>query len=200
VIEYLALTAMVGLFAGLIIRLRRRAARSRRAIASLRAGGWAEIRGCVRGRELASDAPISGRRGLGWRVLVEEESGMHGWVPIVDRSEFDDFEVEDKSGSIRVRASDTPITLEVAELRGRGGPFAPPPAAVERLIAEAASPRGVLFHKGFRWREWVLSEGREVVVRARVVSVPGEESLGYRQLSEELVLAGGAARPIEVSE
>lgn len=200
VVEYLALTAMVGLFAGLIIRLRRRAARTRRAIASLRAGGWAEIRGRARGQELASDAPISGRRGLGWRVLVEEERGMHGWAPVVDHSEFGDFEIEDASGSIRVRASDTPITLEVAELRGHGGPFAPPPAAVERMIAKTASTHGVLFHKGFRWREWVLGEGREVIVRARVVSEPGDESLGYRRLSEELVLAGGAAQPIEISE
>lgn len=166
-----------------------------RAIASL-TPGWAEVRGQARGGE-STFAPISGRRGLGWRVLVEQESGI-GWVTVVERSEVGDFDLEDQSGSIRVRASDSPIMLEVAEVRGRGGPFSPPPASVERLIAGATDPHGVLFHKGFRWREWVLEEGREILVRGRVISEPGDASLGYRQLSEELVLAGGTARPLQV--
>jgi hypothetical protein len=202
VTEYLALTALFGLLAGLIIRLRRRAERPVRTIASL-TPGCAEVRGRARGDRARVDgdklAPISGRPGLGWRVLVEQESGV-GWVTVVEQSEFGDFELEDQSGSIRVRASDSPITLEVAELRGRGGPFSPPPASVERLIARATDPHGVLFHKGFRWREWVLEDGREIVVRGRVVSEPGERSLGYRRLSDELVLAGGVAAPLVVLE
>jgi hypothetical protein len=195
--EYLALTALFGLLAGLIIRLRRRSDRPARSIASL-TPGWAEVRGHARGGG-GKLAPISGRPGLGWRVLVEQEQGI-GWVTVVELSEFADFELEDHSGSIRVRASDSPITLEVAELRGRGGPFSPPPASVERLIVGATDPQGVLFHKGFRWREWVLEDGREIMVRGRVVSEPGDRSLGYRQLSEELVLAGGAATPLVVIE
>jgi hypothetical protein len=197
VTEYLALTALFGLLAGLIIRLRRRADRAVRTIASL-TPGWAEVRGHARGGG-GKLAPISGRQGLGWRVLVEQELGI-GWVTVVELSEFGDFELEDHSGSIRVRASDSPITLEVAELRGRGGPFSPPPASVERLIVGATDPHGVLFHKGFRWREWVLEDGREIIVRGRVVSEPGDSSLGYRRLSEELVLAGGSAAPLVVLE
>jgi hypothetical protein len=195
--EFVAITALLGLLAGLIIRLRRRAERPVRTIASLTLG-WAEVRGHARG---GGDrvAPISGRPGLGWRVLVEQEFGI-GWMTVVDLSEFGDFQLEDASGSIRVRASDSPITLEVAEVRGQGGPFSPPPASVERLIAGATDPQGVLFHKGFRWREWVLEDGREIVVRGRVVSEPGESSLGYRRLSEELVLAGGEAAPLVVLE
>jgi hypothetical protein len=201
VTEYLAITALFGLLAGLIIRLRRRAERPVRTIASL-TPGWAEVRGLARGGAPSAQAklaPISGRSGLGWRVLVEQESVL-GWVTVVELSEFGDFELEDDSGSIRVRAADSPITLEVAELRGRGGPFSPPPASVERLIVGATDPHGVLFHKGFRWREWVLEDGREIVVRGRVVSEPGEASLGYRRLSDELVLAGGAAAPLVVLE
>jgi hypothetical protein len=201
VTEYLALTALFGLLAGLIIRLRRRAERPVRTIASL-TPGWADVRGLARGGQSYGEtkyAPISGRPGLGWRVLVEQEAGV-GWVTVVELSEFGDFDLEDDSGSIRVRASDSPITLEVAELRGRGGPFSPPPASVERLIAGATDPQGVLFHKGFRWREWVLEDGREIVVRGRVVSEPGDSSLGYRRLSDELVLAGGAAAPLVVVE
>jgi hypothetical protein len=195
VTEYLALVALVGLLAGLIIRLRRRPDRPVRPIASL-TPGWAEVRGHARGGG-SKLAPISGRCGLGWRVLVEQESVL-GWVTVLERSECGDFELEDQSGSIRVRASDSPITLEVALQRGRGGPFSPPPAHVQKLIANATDPHGVLFHKGFRWREWVLEEGREIVVRGRVISEPGDASVGYRQLDEALVLAGGTARPLQV--
>lgn len=196
--ETLALGALVGLVVIVLIRLRRRGARSTRAIATL-TPGWAEVRGCVHGPATMC-GPISGRVGLGWRVLVEEETGLRGWQPVVDLCECVDFEVADDSGSIRVRAGNSPITIEVAEQRGHGGPFDPPPAVVERLIARAADPRGVLFHKGFRWREWVLEDGREVVVQARVINEPGDRSIGYRALADELVLAGGAARPIVVVE
>ncbi len=194
-IDYLALLAVVGLLAGLVVRLRLRTDRPVRSIASL-TPGWAEVRGRARGGS-STLAPISGRPGLGWRVLVEQESAA-GWVTVVEHSECGDFELEDPSGSIRVRASDSPIVIEVALHRGRGGPFSPPPAHVERLIAGATDPRGVLFHKGFRWREWVLEEGSEVVVRGRVISEPGERSVGYRRIDEELVLAGGTARPLQV--
>jgi hypothetical protein len=200
--EYIAImAALFGLLAGLVIRSRPRAVRAARTIASL-TPGWAEVRGLARAGARRGEikcAPISGRSGLGWRVVVEQELGI-GWVMVVEDSEFGDFELEDHSGSIRVRAADSPITLEVAELRGRGGPFSPPPASVERLIVGATDPQGVLFHKGFRWREWVLEDGREIIVRGRVVSEPGEHSLGYRRLSDELVLAGGVESPLVVVE
>src|SRR5690606_22609447 len=118
--ETLALGALVGLVVVVLIRLRRRGARSARAIAPL-TPGWAEVRGCVH-VPATMCGPISGRVGLGWRVLVEEETGLRGWQPVVDLCECVDFEVADDSGSIRVRAGNSPITIEVAEQRGHGGP------------------------------------------------------------------------------
>jgi hypothetical protein len=186
-------------FLGLLLRLRPRGKRAQRPISSL-SPGWAVVRGRACAGTQARRAPISGRQGLGWRVLVEQECGFGGWEPVVDLCEFEDFQLQDHSGSIRVRASDSPLTIDVAEQRGRGGPFAPPPFVVAQLIVRAASPQGVLFHKGFRWREWVLEEGREIIVRGRVISEPGDESTGYRELAEVLVLAGGTARPLELAE
>lgn len=201
-VETIALGTALGLMVTLIVSLRRHRPPPVQTIASLRPG-WAEIRGRVRAgaRSRAnSKAPISGREGLGWRVIIEQESGVRGWETVFEHCEFADFEVEDASGSIVVRAAGAPLVLDVAERRGRGGPFAPPPVAVERLIARRAHSRGVLFHKGFRWREWVLEEQREVIVRARVVSEVSEEPQGYRKLGHTLVLAGGTSRPIEVVE
>ena len=195
--EPLALAAALGLFITLVVRLRRRANKALPSISNLRPG-WAEVRGRVIAPSAGvRRAPISGREGLGWRVLVEQETGVRGWKTVVDRSEFADFELEDESGTISVRAAHSPTVLEIAEQRGRGGPFAPPPPSVERLIASHGNSRGVIFHKGIRWREWVLEDGREIRVRARVITEPSNESQGYRKLSEVLVLAGGTTHPIE---
>lgn len=199
-VEPLALAAALGLFLALVLRLRGRRAGELPAISSLRPG-WAEARGrvtCTPAPRLR--APISDRQVLGWRVVIEQESGVRGWETIVERSECVDFELRDDSGAIEVRAADSPIVLEVAERRGQSGPFAPAPGAVERLIAAHADPRGVLFHKRFRWREWALEDGREIVVRARVVSETSDEPRGYRKLAEQLVLAGGSTRPLELVE
>ena len=204
-VELLALTAFLGLLGTLLVRLRRRPSSSRlRTIASLRPG-WAEVRGRVRARVIAARssrrAPISGRECLGWAVIVEQEAGAYGWETVVALDEFGDFELEDETGTIQVRAANSPIIAGVAEQRGSAGPFDPAPAQVVRLIARTgARPRGVLFNKGYRWREWVLIDGREIVVRGRVVSEVGDQGVGYRRMSEVLVLAGGAARPLELDE
>ncbi|NVB38924.1 hypothetical protein G6O69_13870 [Pseudenhygromyxa sp. WMMC2535] len=198
----IALTVAAALLGAGAVHLRRRKARSFRAIAELRPG-WAE----VRGRALVpvhvtatTTAPISGREGIGWRVVIEQESGVHGWQTIVRLSNFIDFELEDASGRITVCAANSPVALEAGETRGRGGPFDPLPRAVQRLIIDRASAQGVLFHKGFRWREWVLEAGRVVRVRGRVIQMPGEISVSYRALGERLVLAGGAQHPVEICE
>ncbi|PRQ01176.1 hypothetical protein [Enhygromyxa salina] len=194
---------VAGLVASLVSRVRRRVQPAQQPISSV-GPGWAVVRGCACAGALARRAPISGRLGLGWRVLVERECGVRGWEPVVDLCEFVDFELRDLSGSIRVRACDSPIMIEVAEHRGRGGPFAPPPYVVAQMIARAASGpsgmRGVLFHKGVRWREWVLEAGAEIVVRGRVITEPRDESTGYRALTNALVLAGGATRPLELTQ
>jgi hypothetical protein len=194
---------MAGTLTAVILRLRRRKKAERVPISGLRSG-WVEVHGRASGspgdRQTSKRAPISGRVGIGWRVLVEQEAGVRGWRAVVDLCECVDFELEDETGAIAVRASSSPLTLEVAERRGRGGPFSPPPLSVEELIAETAEPIGVLFHKGFRWREWVLEEGSEITVRGRVISEPGDEVVGYRRLGEVLALAGGGARPLELLE
>ena len=198
--EFLAFSVVFGLLATLLVRLRRRPGPARRKIASLRPG-WVEVRGRVRARRPDKLAPISGRECLGWAVLVEQETGAYGWETVVALDEFGDFELEDDTGTIAVRAASSPIVVGVAEQRGSAGPFDPPPAQVVRLIAQTgAGPRGVLFNKGYRWREWALVDGHEIVVRGRVISEPGDQGVGYRRMSEILVLAGGASRPLELDE
>lgn len=201
-VQFLALCAALAVFALLLYRLRRFLSGAPRvAIDSVRPG-WVEVAGQVKGLQRDAGAlcraPISGREAVAWRVLIEQETGVRGWEPVVDLRDGVDFELDDGSGRIRVCAASSPLSLDVGERRGKGGPFAPPPAIVEQLIARHRNPHGVLFHKGFRWREWVIEDGRQVRVNGWVKAVPGDRAVGYRRVDDELVLAGADNRPLEV--
>lgn len=146
-------------------------------------------------------APISGRPAIGYRLLIERESGVRGWEPVHEDVGFGEFELRDASGSIRVRPCSGALELGVGEYGGEGGPFRPLPDVVERLVAARMAVHGVLFHVGVRWREWVLEPGALVWIRGSVVSEPCEhETVGYRQLGRKLVLTGCAAAPLEIYE
>lgn len=195
--EVVVLLAVFGLFTAVIVRLRR-VGSTRTPIATL-APGRADVHGRAAGpAELR--APISGRTGIGFRLLIEQEQGVRGWVVVLDLAEFADFELSDRSGAIRVQASTSIIDMSVGEHGGMGGPFRPLPARVVQLIASRVPVQGVLFHKGFRWREWVLEPDREIRVRGQVVAVPTDQPIGYRDLGHALVLAGGTQLPLEIDD
>jgi hypothetical protein len=147
-------------------------------------------------------APISGRVAIGYRLLIERESGMRGWEPVHDRVDFGAFELRDASGAIRVRACAGALELGVGERGGEGGPFRPLPAPIVQRVAARMSIHGVLFHHvAIRWREWVLEPGAAVWMRGSVVSEPCEHAaIGYRELGRMLVLTGGAGAPLEIHE
>jgi hypothetical protein len=195
--EVAVLLAVFGLFTAVIVRLRR-ASSTRTPIATL-APGRADVHGHAAGPSQLC-APISGRTGIGFRLLIEQEQGVAGWVAVLDLAEFADFELCDRSGAIRVQASTSIISMSVGERSGMGGPFRPLPARVFELIAERVPIQGVLFQKRFRWREWVLEPDREVRVRGQVVAIPTDQTIGYRKLGHTLVLAGGTNLPLEIHD
>jgi hypothetical protein len=186
-----------GLFTAVIVRLRR-ASSNRTPIATLEPGS-ADVRGRATGPAQLR-APVSGRVGIGFRLLIEQEHGVRGWVAVLDLAEFADFELCDRSGVIRVQASTSILDMSVGERGGIAGPFRPLPTRVVQLIAAKVPMQGVLFHKGFRWREWVLEPDREVRVRGQVVAIPSEQPIGYRDFGHTLVLAGGTTLPLEIHD
>ncbi len=188
---------MFELFTAVIVRLRR-ASSVRTPIAALGLG-HADIQGRVVG-PATRQAPITGRPAVGYRLLIEQEQGVGGWLAVLDVAEFGDFELRDPSGVILVQASSSIFNVNVGEHGGTGGPFRPLPSAVVQLIASRVPVQGVLFHKRFRWREWVLEPDSEVRVRGQVVAVPSEQPIGYRELGHALVLAGCTSHPLQIFE
>jgi len=175
--------------------------------------GWIEIRGRVAvQRELR--APLSGRRAAGYWLVIEQERGPTAWEPVVVLSELAAFDVRDDTGRVAVRARPEVVHADIFEQRGRGGPFKPLPARVERLLHEHhRSTQGVLFGKAFRWREQVLEPGHDVTVRGWARRRPAEDvspagaapsrpavsSAGpYRHQPSQWVLEASPQRPMQV--
>jgi hypothetical protein len=172
-----------------------RKVRSRRAAAA-NSEPWVEIAGRV-SNGADRIAPISGRKVVGYRVLVEHEVGPLGWRTIVDLDEWPELEVSDASGSAFVRVQGGRLVVECT--RGRGGPFRGIPQPVARLLRAHGHPtHGVLFEKAFRWREETLLAGEAVRVRGFMKVRPDGAPLDYRRLAMRRALVGSTARPVVV--
>lgn len=143
---------------------------------------------------------------VGYAVRVDEERGMTAWRPVVEQCRVGDFELEDATGRILVRASVSDVELETGEARGKGGPFRAVPRRIISLLHRHGRPAtGVLFARAFRWRERVLEEGARVRVRgwAARAEVGREASFplvgDYRELPSRLAVIGGGSRPLQVA-
>jgi len=156
-------------------------------------------------------APISGRSAAAWEVIVEREEGLFSWSPVVVASNSEALAVVDGSGRIDLLVAPEQIRVSGPTFSGRAGPFHAPPPAVLRLLRRGGwDPRGVIFCRGFRWRERVLRPGDQVRVRgvaqwtaatsttqdgcARPTGTTG----GYRGLEVNAVLRAQAGQPVKI--
>lgn len=180
------------------------------------ASGFVEVSGEVEAR--ASQlvrAPISGRRAVGYWLRIEQERGPMAWETVVEIHVLAPFELCDAHGRVSVDAPAEAVHADIFELRGSGGPFAPLPGRVERLLHEhQRATQGVLFGKAFRWREQVLEPGHDVTLRGWARRVPAPHATAsvptagqrlerppagpYRASASRWVLMGSASRPLQV--
>lgn len=166
--------------------------------------GWVELRGIVRAAP-SLRSPLSGREVVGYSVEVEEERGVTAWDPVIDVCRVSDFELEDESGRVSVRASRSDVELDLKDRRGRGGPFRALPKRVVRLLHRHQRPvAGVLFARAFRWREHLLEDGQRVRLRGWVGEDEGEQFAGdgllggYRTVGRRYVVMGRGERPVQL--
>lgn len=166
--------------------------------------GWVELRGRVRGASTVR-SPVSGRTVIGYAVEVEQERGATAWESVVDVCRVMDFELEDESGRVLVRASSSDIQLETKVRKGKGGPFRGIPVRVARLLHRYGRPvAGVLFARAFRWREHLLEDGQLVRLRGYVSELEadtfaaGQMGGNYRVVPRRFAVVGAAAHPVQL--
>jgi hypothetical protein len=172
--------------------------------------GWVELHGTVRSIDPLR-SPLTGERVVGYALRIDEERGITAWRPVVEQCRVGDFELEDETGRILIRASVSRVELETGESRGRGGPFRAVPGRIVELLRRHGHPvTGVLFARAFRWRERVIEDGAQVRVRgwvaetelgSRVPSTSAGAFLvgDYRDLPRRLAVIGGGAHPLQVA-
>ena len=166
----------------------------------------------VAGRVVAEGhlrAPISGRPAAAWELVVERERGMFSWSPVVIRSGSEPLTLEDGSGRVHIEATPSQLRVHGPALTGRAGPFRAPPQAVLRvLVAQGCDPRGVIFCRGFRWYERVVSPGDEIRVRGvaqwtsqglkGASARPARTAPGYRGMPVRAVLRAEAGASLHL--
>jgi hypothetical protein len=150
-------------------------------------------------------SPLSGREVVGYQVSIEGERGVTAWERVVDVCRVADFELEDESGRVLIRAATSDIELDGRVARGRGGPFRAIPRRVVQLLHRHDRPvEGVLFARAFRWREQVLEEGQSIRVRGWVGEVESTSAgtsdpvESYRYLSRRFAVIGAGGSSLQL--
>jgi len=150
---------------------RRRRASARRAIerravtaiATLREGEPARIRGVVAAREPLLTSPISGRACIGYQVIIDDRSHHPDfeWIPLVDREVWPSFLVTDETGTMAVQGQ-----LQMLVDPSDGGPNLPA-EAYALLQADDVRMKDLWGPRQFWFRETLLKLGDRVSVVGR---------------------------------
>ncbi|MBX7191130.1 MAG: E3 ubiquitin ligase family protein [Sandaracinaceae bacterium] len=116
----------------------------------------------------ALDAPLSHRRCVAFRVLVEtkQSTGKSShWVSTIDQRESVRFVLEDESGRARIEAAQSKLLVELDEEQGSGFLNDATPE-LEAYLAEHGkeSTNFLGLNKSMRYREGVLALGETVAV------------------------------------
>lgn len=112
--------------------------------------GLHEVRGTVKG---ADDfrAPISDRRCIGWRLIVEQQR-RSTWELVYDKREMGVFGMEDGTGAVQVDASKAELVL-AKTARVRNGVISVPGPEWDALRARLGDPAIEPTTPFLRWKE-----------------------------------------------
>jgi len=130
------------------------------AVAALREGGPAKIRGVVSAREPLSTSPVSGRACVGYRITIHQRSEgapAENGVLVVRREAWPSFLLTDDTGTAVVEGPFS-ILLDADD-----SAWASLPPSVYALLEEAKVP----LEKEFLFRETLLAPGDRVAVVGR---------------------------------
>lgn len=164
---------------GILVALAVRAARRARRIAETPTSrikdlvpGFREVKGRVGARSPLLTSPLSERRCVYYRFVVEEKhshAGPHGggshWKTVVEVAESVLCVVDDGTGEVEVELARAELKL-ATDAHDRSGFLNDAPANLERTLNEryGRSSRGWVFNKEMRYTETVLAEGDQLYV------------------------------------
>ena len=167
------------------------------AIAALREGEVAKVRGVVVAREPLLKSPSSGRACIGYRVVIDDTSHDPSfvWIPLVSREAWSSFLVEDETGSVIVQG---PLDVAVAP-----SDFASnmniPPSVYALLKEDDVRMRDLWGPRTFWYRETLLKVGDRVSVVGRPsLEIDPAGRASFRDPPRLQVMRGSIDEPIPV--
>jgi hypothetical protein len=167
------------------------------AIAALREGEPARIRGVVTAREPLLASAIGGQSCVGFRATINEKAQdpPEGWSPLVSREGWSSFLVADGTGSVVVEGR-LQVHLDVDD-----GGFDLPPAAYALLEEDQVRMRDLWGPRYFRFQERLLRVGDRVSVvgRPSLEIDPGGRGL-FRESPRLQVMRGTPWEPVVVMD
>jgi len=145
-------------------------------IAAVKDGAMVRIAGRARERAPLRTSPISQRRCIGFRLLVERHDGQV-WQRVVDQEELDSFLLGDDTGDAVLHG---PFEINLDPYDARSTDL--PPELFAVLEREGVPVKGPFGHaRQFHYVETVL--------------LPGDEITAYGRATVEIDAAGHAASP-----
>jgi hypothetical protein len=151
------------------------------------------------------EAPLTGRRGVYYVAIVEEEDGSGHWRERAREAGGVAFTIDDGTGRAIVDPAGARIDVDLDSETASGtldDPTAKEQAFLERHGLKAT---GWIFNKKLRYREGVFEVGERIAVMCQPVREPEPSTssweVGYRDAPPTRLRIGGSSRyPILLSD
>jgi hypothetical protein len=172
-------------------------ARETTAIAALREGERAKVRGVVAAREPLLTSPISGRACIGYRIVIDDVSHDPAlvWEPLVSREAWPSFFVKDDTGSVAVQG---PLDVAV-DPSDFASDFNLPPGVYALLAEHDVRMKDLWRPRRFWFRETLLKVGDRVSVVGRPsLAIDPAGRASFRDPPRLHVMRGSLDEPIPV--
>ena len=147
---------------------------------------------------------VSANECVGYRTIAREKDGNY-WRTVIDEEAVTDFCVRDDTGTALVRVDNRErLTLDRETKFASGFGSETTRQIIAFLQKHGQSPRGAVLARKLVFRESVLEEGNTVavvgVVSHALHEAPPADGAAFREPSRQIVLAGTAERPLEITD
>jgi len=175
-------------------------------IADVSEGDLVRISGAVKvDRKTVLEAPLTGRRCAGYVVEVFHATHRRdeGTVELVREQQLTNFVLEDATGSAHIDTFGAELVLVRDRAESISGTLEPGVRAQHLLDDHGIESKGFLLQKNLMFREGILAPNEKITVvgkARREGDLSSSERSGYRDSATQLVLTGGGAGVLMISD